>query len=136
MDRQEDNDLIRHLEPVQSAWIDYNGHMNVAYYVLAFDHATDVVLDALGLGAAYADTSGMSIFVADMHVAYRREVHEGDMLRFESRLFDFDDKRLHIFHTMLGGKSMEVAATTRSCVSTWTWAAAGLLRCLRRGERP
>jgi len=111
MDRQEDNGLIRHREPVQSAWIDYNGHMNVAYYVLAFDHATDVVLDALGLGAAYADESGMSIFVADMHVAYRREVHAGDMLRFESRLLDFDDKRIHIFHTMFGGKSADPAAT-------------------------
>ncbi len=111
MENRENDGLIRHSEPVQPAWIDYNGHMNVAYYVLAFDHATDAVLDAVGLGAAYAERSGMSIFVADMHVAYRREVHEGDMLGFESRLIGFDDKRIHLFHTMIGGNSPEPAAT-------------------------
>jgi len=107
VERQENDGWIRHNEPVQPGWIDYNGHMNVAYYVLAFDHATDAVLDAVGLGASYADASGMSIFIADMHVAYRREVHDGDMLRFESRLIGYDDKRIHLFHTMFGGKSSE-----------------------------
>lgn len=111
MERQPNDGLIRHEEPVQPAWIDYNGHMNVAYYVLAFDHATDAALDAMGLGAAYADRSGMSIFVADMHVAFRQEVHAGDMLRFESRLIGLDDRRLHLFHTIFGGKSSGPVAT-------------------------
>ena len=111
METRENDGLISHREPVQPAWIDYNGHMNVAYYVLAFDHATDALLDAVGLGATYADRAGMSIFVADMHVAFRQEVHEGDMLRFESRLIGYDDKRLHVFHTMYGGESSGPAAT-------------------------
>ena len=111
MKRQENDGLVRHSEPVLPAWIDYNGHMNVAYYVLAFDHATDAVLAALGLGPSYADAAGKSIFVADMHVAFRREVHDGDMLRFESRLVGFDETRIHLFHTMFGGESSDPAAT-------------------------
>ncbi len=103
--------LIRHSEPVLRDWIDYNGHMNVAYYVLAFDHATDAALEAMGIGAAYAQVTGKSIFVGDMHVAFRQEVHEGDMLRFESRLLDYDQKRAHLFHTMFCGKSPDPAAT-------------------------
>ena len=46
-------------------WIDYNGHMNVAYYVLAFDHATDAFLDYLGMGQAYRDEQNCSAFVVE-----------------------------------------------------------------------
>ena len=51
--------------------------MNVAYYVLAFDHATDAVLDRLGLGEDYRRRSGCSVFVAELHVTYRDEALRG-----------------------------------------------------------
>ncbi len=86
--------------PVETAWIDYNGHMNVAYYVLMFDRATDVLLGRLGLGAAYRQHTNHSIYVLEAHVTYAREVKAGDMLRFTSQLVDADAKRLHVFHQM------------------------------------
>jgi acyl-CoA thioester hydrolase len=86
--------------PVQAEWIDDNGHMNVAYYVLMFDRATDVLFDRLDLGAAYRQRTNHSMFVLEAHVTYEREVKEGDMLRFTTQLIDADARRLHFFHTM------------------------------------
>lgn len=86
--------------PVEAAWIDYNGHMNVAYYVLMFDRATDVLFDRLGLGAVYRQRTNHTLFVLEAHVTYEREVKEGDMLRIATQLIDADAKRLHLFHTM------------------------------------
>ncbi len=78
--------------PVEAAWIDYNGHMNVAYYVLMFDRATDTLLDRLGLGAAYRRRTNHSIYVLEAHITYEREVKEGDVLRFTSQLVDADER--------------------------------------------
>lgn len=89
-----------HREVVRPEWVDYNGHMNVAYYVLIFDHATDAVLDALDIGEAYRKGSGCSIFVAEAHVTYEREVREGDEVGIESRVLGFDGKRLILYHEM------------------------------------
>ncbi|MEM7653146.1 MAG: thioesterase family protein, partial [Pseudomonadota bacterium] len=66
--------LALHQEPVQSAWIDYNGHMNVAYYVLAFDHATDAFLQHFELGEKHVERLGVSTFVVEAHVNYLQEV--------------------------------------------------------------
>ncbi len=92
--------LALHTETVRPQWIDFNGHMNVAYYVLAFDHATDVLFDRLGLGVAYVERERRSMFIVEIHVSYLREVGEGDRLRFTSQLLGFDPKRLHLFHRM------------------------------------
>jgi acyl-CoA thioester hydrolase len=86
--------------PVEAAWIDYNGHMNVAYYMLMFDRATDALFDRLGTGGDYRQRTNHSLFVLEAHVTYEREVKEGDMLRFTSQLIDADAKRLHVFHAM------------------------------------
>lgn len=103
--------LELHQETVQPDWIDYNGHMNVAYYVLAFDHATDAFLDHVGLGRAYAEGEGGSVFVLEAHVTYERELTEGDPLRIATRLLDADAKRLHLFHAMYHAKDGFLAAT-------------------------
>lgn len=92
--------LAVHAETVQPAWIDYNGHMNVAYYVLAFDHATDRLFDLIDLGADYMKRTNHSSFVLETHVTYAREVRLGDPLAFTARLLDCDDKRLHYFLEM------------------------------------
>lgn len=95
--------IDRHRESVRPEWIDYNGHMNVAYYVLVFDHATDVMFDLLGIGEAYRQASGHSFFALDAHIAYLREVDEGTPLRVSSQLVDHDDKRIHFAHSMFHG---------------------------------
>jgi acyl-CoA thioester hydrolase len=90
----------RHREVVRPEWVDYNGHMNVAFYVLVFDHATDATLDRLMLGEDYRRQSGCSVFVGEMHVTYRQEVLEGDDLTVATRLLASDDRRLVLFHEM------------------------------------
>jgi len=92
--------LRLYTDTVRPEWIDYNGHMNVAYYVLAFDNATDAFFDYLGIGRAYKEASGCSTFAADMNLGYRREVHEGDALAFATWFLGHDDKRLHYYHEM------------------------------------
>ena len=95
-----DRPRFEHRETVSSAWVDYNGHMNVAYYVLAFDHATDATLDRLGVGEAYRRETGCSVFVGEMHVSYLQEVLEGDELHIVTRPLATDAKRLVLFHEM------------------------------------
>ena len=102
-------DLFR--ERVQPEWIDYNGHMNVAYYVLAFDHATDAFFDFIGLDEDYRTTTGNSTFAVEAHVTYQREVAEGDELRFTTQLLGFDEKRIHFFHNMYHADEGFLAAT-------------------------
>lgn len=89
-----------HREIVRPEWVDYNNHMNVAYYVLVFDHATDAVFDDLDLGEAYRGRSGCSVFVGEAHVTYEREVCVGDRLRVTSRVLGFDGKRIILYHEM------------------------------------
>jgi len=98
-------------EAVLPEWIDYNGHMNVAYYVLAFDHATDAMYDHLGLDRAYRERTGCSTFAVEMNVSYVREVHEGDPLAFATWILGVDDKRLHYYHEMYHGAEGWLAAT-------------------------
>lgn len=103
--------LALHAETVRPEWIDYNGHMNVAYYVLAFDHATDALFDHLGLGEGYRHAANASLFIAEAHVLYRRELAAGAPMRFETQLLDRDAKRLQFFHRMLHGGEGFLAAT-------------------------
>jgi acyl-CoA thioester hydrolase len=100
-----------HREIIQSQWVDYNGHMNVAYYILVFDHATDAVLDRLDIGAAYRRRSGCSIFVAEAHATYEQEVGDGQAVAVDSRLIGFDDKRLIIYHEMICAEAGALVAS-------------------------
>lgn len=68
---------------IPSEWTDRNGHMNVAYYVLAFDRATDTLYDALGIGWSYLDRAGKSMFTLAMNVDYLGEVFAGDSVHIK-----------------------------------------------------
>ncbi len=81
-------------------WIDNNDHMNLAYYVLLFDLATDTTYDALGIGQAYRAATGNSTFTAEAHTIYERELRVGERVRITSHLLGADAKRLHYFHEM------------------------------------
>jgi len=102
--------LDLHAETVQRAWVDYNGHLNVAYYVLVFDHATDAFFDFVGIGEDYAERTEFSTFALEAHVTYQREVLEGTRVQLTTQLLDRDRKRLHYFHRMCNAAG-EVAAT-------------------------
>jgi acyl-CoA thioester hydrolase len=103
--------LTLHHATVRPEWIDYNGHMNVAYYLLAFDQATDSVLDHFGIGRDYAESQGRSMFVVEAHLTYVREVTQGDGLEFRSLVLGADGKRLHLFHAMHHADEGFLAAT-------------------------
>jgi len=106
-----DAPLVLHREPVQAAWIDYNGHMNVAYYLLVFDHASDALLALVGLDEDYVRRTGGSVFVVEPHITYSREVALGAPLRVETHLLDCDAKRLHVCHRMFHDGEDYLAAT-------------------------
>lgn len=96
---------------VRAEWIDYNGHMNVGYYVVAFDTATEVLSAHLGVAEAYRREADASMFVVEAHVTYDREVLEGAPLAFRSRIVDFDAKRFHVLHRMFHADEGYLAAT-------------------------
>lgn len=92
--------LALHRETVQPEWIDYNGHMNLAYYMLAFDHATDAFFEYLGLGPSYLKNANASTFTLEAHITYEREMMAGAPMRFETQLLAHDAKRMHYMHFM------------------------------------
>ena len=98
-------------ERVHPDWIDENQHLNMGYYVVVFDHATDAWLDYIGLDALHKKSAGVTTFSLESHVIYRREVGEGDELRFTTQLLDFDSKRIHYFHRMYHAREGYLAST-------------------------
>ena len=89
-----------HKAAVKPEWIDYNGHLNMAYYILLFDNATDRFFDLIDLGVDYVNRSQHSAFVLETHVTYQREVSLDDPLRFTLQLIDADEKCLHYYLEM------------------------------------
>lgn len=81
-------------------WIDANGHLNLAYYIVLFDRATDQMYEILGVGETYRQTTGNSTFTAETHTMYEREIRVGERVRIVSHLLGVDAKRLHYFHEM------------------------------------
>ncbi len=103
--------LHTHTGVVLPEWIDYNGHMNLCYYVLLFDSATDTFLEQLGMTPAFRARRGASTFAAEIHVHYLRELRVGDEVRITTQLLDYDAKRIHFFHRMYHRQLGYLAAT-------------------------
>jgi acyl-CoA thioester hydrolase len=103
--------LALHEETVRPEWIDYNGHMNLAYYLLAFDHASDRLFDFLDIGHGYVKGTNSSFFALETHVVYAEEVHQGDPIRFTSQILGADAKRIHLVHQMFHGGRGYLSAT-------------------------
>ncbi len=91
--------LLAWTETARPEWVDHNGHMNVAYYVMVFDNACEALNNAIGIDDAYR-AAGRSTFAVEHHITYLREVHEGAELRCVTRLADHDDKRMHVWSEM------------------------------------
>ena len=96
---------------VRPEWIDHNGHLNMGYYLVVFDLATDHWLHYVGLDAGHRDVHEVTTFCLEAHVTYHREVREGDPLRFTTRLLGHDAKRIHYFHEMYHAREGYLAAT-------------------------
>jgi len=87
-------------EQVRPEWIDYNGHLSEAYYVLVFGHATDSLMERVGLGEAYRAATGSSLFTVEGHIRYLDQVADGALLEIRSTVVGATAKKLHLWHEM------------------------------------
>jgi acyl-CoA thioester hydrolase len=99
---------------IEPQWIDYNGHLNMAYYNVLFDRAVDEAYELIGVGALYVADRRQSIFTAEVHVRYLRELHAGDPVRVTFQLLDYDAKRLHYFEQLFHAEGGWVSATSEN----------------------
>ena len=96
---------------IEPQWIDYNGHLNVAYYNVLFDRAVDELYELLGLGPAYLERHRHSTMVAESHVRYLRELRDTDPVRVAIQLIDYDAKRVQLFEQLLHAEEGWLSAT-------------------------
>ena len=95
---------------IEPEWLDWNDHLNVAYFLLAFDRATDALYRYLGVAEDYIEERGHSMFAFETHVVDQRELRGGDPIRVTTQLLGFDDKRIHFIHQMYHGADGYLAA--------------------------
>ena len=95
---------------VRPEWIDHNGHLNLAYYIVLFDEATDALWQAIGLGEPYRIRTGYGTFAVETHTLYISELIEGDATTAASLIIEVDRKRLHIAHELRRDRDGAVAA--------------------------
>jgi len=99
---------------VEQDWIDYNGHLNMAYYNVLFDRAVDEAYELLGCGLAYLEQTRHSTFTAEVHIRYLRELHAGDPVRVTFQLLDFDAKRIYYFEQLFHAQEGWLSATSEN----------------------
>lgn len=99
---------------VRPEWIDDNGHMNMGYYLVVFDMASTPFFHFIGLTREHRRAHGITTFAAESHILFRQEVREGDPLRFESRLLDFDARKIHFAQRMFHEREGFHAASVES----------------------
>lgn len=91
---------VVHREPVRAEWIDYNGHLSEPYYVLVLGHATDAVMDEIGLDAGYRQRTDSSLYTVEAHVRYLAEVPLGLELEAHSEIIGASGKALWLWHEL------------------------------------
>jgi acyl-CoA thioester hydrolase len=99
---------------IEPQWIDYNGHLNMAYYNVMFDRAIDELWLRLGIGPTYMRERHSSTFTAECHVRYLREIHLGDPVQVSVILLDADEKRLHTFEELRHATEGWLSATSEN----------------------
>jgi acyl-CoA thioester hydrolase len=99
---------------IEPQWIDYNGHLNMAYYNVMFDRAIDELWLRFGIGPGYMKTRNGSTFTAECHVRYLREIHLGDPVQVSILLVATDEKRLHTFEELRHATEGWLSATSEN----------------------
>jgi acyl-CoA thioester hydrolase len=98
----------------EPGWIDYNGHLNMAYYNVLFDRCVDEVFELLGCGLAYVTERRQSWFTAEVHLRYLRELNANDPVKVTFQLLGHDAKRMHYFEQLLHAEEGWVSATSEN----------------------
>ena len=104
------NNILK-AEKVIKEWTDYNGHLNVAFYVRIFDIAADVMLDNFNMGGLSAKKDKKTTFVAEMHTIYNQEARLGEEVETHLTYVDHDKKRIHYRLSMFHKEKKYLAAT-------------------------
>ena len=102
--------LLKNFE-VKKEWVDYNNHMNMAYYVLVFDQAWEVALEKFKMGGTAAKDNNRSTMVVETNTKYLNEVKEGEKVYINVTYFDHDKKRLHLKMEMISQKTNKISAS-------------------------
>ena len=92
--------LVSSVMEIEKEWIDYNGHLNMAYYNVLLDRCTDEAFAVLGVGPAYAKERRLTTYTAEAHICYVRELHLGDRVTATFQLLDHDEKRIRYFQEL------------------------------------
>ena len=96
---------------IKKEWVDYNNHMNMAYYVLVFDQAWEVALEKFKMGGTAAKNLNRSTMVVETNTKYLNEVKEGEVVNINLTYFDHDKKRLHLKLEMISQKTKKLSAS-------------------------
>ena len=100
------------VQTVRDDWLDYNGHLNMAYYNVMFDTCLDEACAALGLGPHYAETRNASFFTAEAHICYVQELESGAPVQASVQLVDFDAKKAHFYQELHHAEQGFLSATS------------------------
>ena len=104
--------MILKTEKVIKEWTDYNGHMNLSYYILIFDNAAEVMLTKFRMGGDSAKSDKKSTFAVETHTTYDQEVKLGEEVEVHLTYLDHDKKRIHYRVSMFHKEKKYLAATT------------------------
>jgi acyl-CoA thioester hydrolase len=106
--------FVSSIMTVEPQWIDYNGHLNMAYYNVLFDRAVDEAYELIGVGLDYLKQHRHSTFTAEVHVRYLRELKQADPVRVTFQLLGYDAKRIHYFEQLFHATEGWVSATSEN----------------------
>ena len=99
-------------QKIKKEWTDYNGHMNVAYYVLIFDlYAAEILMTKFNMGEKSAKETNKSTMVVESHITYNKELKEGDEVEINLIYFNHDKKRLQYKFEMIHKTEKYLAST-------------------------
>ena len=101
-----------HRDTVRPEWVDYNGHLRDAFYMLIFSLSTDAFMDRIGLDDAARTSRGRSLFTLEAHINYLHEIKEGAAVRVEASVLAFDAKRVHLYMEMFADEGAEPIAAS------------------------
>ena len=104
--------MILKTEKIIKEWTDYNGHMNMSYYILIFDNAAEVMLTKFNMGGDSAQSNKKSTFAVETHTTYDQEVKLGEEVEVHLTYLDHDKKRIHYKVSMFHKEKKYLAATT------------------------
>lgn len=92
--------LTTYRTAISAEWVDYNGHLRDAFYLLIFSYATDALMDEIGLDDAGRAETGHTLYTLECHLNYLAEVKLGAEVEVRTQILGFDAKRLHIHHSL------------------------------------